>query len=54
MGSIQNSLRSFKHKVKQRYYLQRYLKSSAGSVEWLIGTEIKYGGKVTAVLILGN
>ena len=51
MGSIQKSLSSFKRKVKQRYYLQRYLKSSPGSVEWLIGAEIKYGGKVSGVKI---
>ena len=49
MGSIQKSLSSFKRNVKQRYYLQRYLKSSPGSVEWLIGAEIKYGGKVRGV-----
>ena len=49
MGSIQNSLNSFKRRVKQRYYLQRYSKSSPGSVKWLIGTEIKYGGKVSGV-----
>ena len=49
MGSIQKSLSSFKHQVKQRYYLQRYLKSSPGSIEWLIGAEIKYGGKVSGV-----
>ena len=51
MGSIQKSLSSFKRKIKQRYYLQRYLKSSPGSVEWLIGAEIKYGGKVGGVKI---
>ena len=49
MVSIQKSLSSFKRRVKQRYYLQRYLKSSPGSVEWLIGTELKYGGKVSGV-----
>ena len=49
MGSIRKSLSSFKRKVKERYYLQRYLKSSPGSVEWLIGAEIKYGGKVSGV-----
>ena len=49
MVSIQKSLSSFKRRAKQRYYLQRYLKSSLGSVEWLIGTEIKYGGKVSGV-----
>ena len=51
MDSIQKSLSSFKRKVKQRYYLQRYLKSSPGSVEWLIEAEIKYGGKVGGVKI---
>ena len=49
MVSIQKSISSFKRRVKQRYYLQRYLKSSPGSVEWLIGTELKYGGKVSGV-----
>ena len=49
MGSIRKSLKSFKRKVKERYYLQRYLKSSPGSVEWFIGAEIKYGGKVSGV-----
>ena len=49
MDSIQKSLSSFKHRVKQQYYLRRYLKSSLGSVEWLIGAEIKYGGKVSGV-----
>ena len=49
MNSIQKSLSTFKRKAKQWYYLQRYLKSSPGSVEWLIGTEIKYGGKVSGV-----
>ncbi len=51
MGSIQKSLSSFKYRVKQRYYLQRYLNSSPGSVEWLIGAEIKYGGKQSGVKI---
>ena len=53
MGFIQKSLRSFNHRVKQRYYIQRYVKSSAGSVEWLIGNEIKYGSKVSGLKNLG-
>jgi hypothetical protein len=35
--------------VRKRYYLSKYPMSSSGTVEWLIGTEIKYGGIETEV-----
>lgn len=34
---------------KKRKFLRNYPKSSPGTVEWLVGAEIKYGGMVTGV-----
>ncbi len=35
--------------LRQQYYLPKYPTSSPGTIAWLIGTEIKYGGMVTKV-----
>lgn len=35
--------------VRRRYYLSKYSMSSPGTIEWLVGTEIKYGGIKTHV-----
>ncbi len=35
--------------IKKGYYLSKYSMSSPGTIEWLIGTEIKYGGIETDV-----
>lgn len=39
------------HSVKKRYYLSKYPVSSLGTVEWLVGTELRYGGVVSDVRI---
>src|SRR4030042_4542522 len=35
--------------VRKRYYLSKYSMLSPGTIEWLVGTEIKYGGIETNV-----
>jgi hypothetical protein len=35
--------------VRKRYYVSKHSMSSPGTIEWLVGTEIKYGGIETNV-----
>jgi hypothetical protein len=46
LGSI---LRKLLVPARSRYYLAKYAQAEPGTVEWLVGTEFKYGGIVTHV-----
>lgn len=45
-GFVKNS---FLIPLMEKYYLRKFSMTSPGTKEWLIGTEIKYGGLVTQV-----
>ena len=49
MLSKNTKLSFYKHPLIKKYYLWRYSKYSLGTAEWLIYSEIKYGGIATKV-----